>query len=63
MLKTFGVMRGVRFPTKSPFMTGFEFETQLSPIEKLLIAFNYQHVPAGSTSSTLLRLLRKHWNK
>lgn len=64
MLRTFGVMNDdSRLPKKSPFVPTIESDTQLSPIERLLISFNYKHVPSGADSGELPKLLRLYWNK
>jgi|GEM_PF-3105820 len=63
MLRTFGVMEDSRFPKKSPFVPTIEVDAQLLPIERLLISFNYQHVPPGMDSSEIPKLLRLYWNK
>jgi hypothetical protein len=35
----------------------------LSPLDKMLIKFSYQHVPPGTEAGALPRLLRLYWNK
>ncbi len=64
MKKMFGLGLGNRgaglINGKAPVM---EVPIGLSPLEKMLIKFSYQHVPSGTEAGALPRLLRLYWNK
>jgi len=59
MLRLFGVFGG----DDKGASRGVEFSTKLSPFDRLLFNFNYQHVPVGSMGGDLPKLLRQNWNK
>lgn len=63
LLAGFGFMKNSTLFPDSTFGTNNAFALQLSPLDTLLIAFCYQHVPPASLSSDVSKLLKLHWNK
>ncbi len=63
MLAGFGFMKSSPQFADSTFGSSNAFDLQLSPLDSLLFSFSYKHLPPGSQSSDVTKLLKLHWNK